>query len=250
MNTRKALIVGAPDNRIPGVVIDVENVAHYLLSPIGGYWHPHEIRKLISPSEIEIRRELELLKQSSYSLLFFAGHGYYSIERRRTILHINATETLDSLELRVGANKHSLILDCCRKLESERASLKSTMEARYLDSTWEQRLNPTRCREFFDSAISRCHSGIIVMNACAINQTAGESADQGGYYTSSLIDSANNWAKNKLRGTDYLSRYDILTTQDCNTTATAQVHKLSGGRQTPIFECPRVEDKFPFAVVA
>jgi len=248
MATRKALIIGAPDEKIPGVYVDLKNFAKYLSSPIGGLWYSSEITTLTSPSANDVRNEIELLKSKDYSLIFFAGHGYHSIERRRTILHINSKETLDSLELRGGATRHSLILDCCRKPESEQL-LKAAMESMALDSV-SRALNPSECRIYFDKAIAACDEGLVVMNSCSINETAGESGDKGGYFTSSLIDAANDWAERKLRGIDLTKNFATFSTQDCHTAAAAQVQKLSGGRQTPTFESPRTEKKFPFAVVA
>ena len=71
MTSRKALIIGAPDEKIPGVNVDTKNLKTYLSSPIGGLWYDNEIKTLTSPSAIEIRREIELLKVNDYSLIFF-----------------------------------------------------------------------------------------------------------------------------------------------------------------------------------
>lgn len=114
-------------------------------------------------------------------------------------MHINSKETFDSLELRVGAAKHSLIMDCCRKPESERRLLKAAMESMSFDSARAQQPDPAQCRRYFDKEIGDCENGLVVMNSCSIDETAGESSSEGGYYTSSLIDSANEWAKNRLR---------------------------------------------------
>ena len=250
MTSRKALIIGAPDDKIPGVNVDIKNLRDFFKSPIGGLWHDIEITTLISPSANDIRRQIELLKINDYSLIFFAGHGYHSIERKRTILHINSKETFDSLELRVGAAKHSLIMDCCRKPESERRLLKATMESMNFDSARAQQPDPAQCRRYFDKAIGDCENGLVVMNSCSIDETAGESSSEGGYYTSSLIDSANEWAKNRLRTIDLTKNYATSSTQECHNSATAQVKSLSGGRQNPTFESPRSEKKFPCAVIA
>jgi len=249
MTSRKALIIGAPDEKIPGVNVDIKNLRDFFKSPIGGLWYDNEITTLISPSASDIRRQIELLKVNDYSLIFFAGHGYHSIERKRTILHINSLETFDSLELRVGAAKHSLIMDCCRKPESERRLLKATMESLNLEAI-SQQPNPAQCRHYFNKAISDCENGLVVMNSCSINETAGESSSEGGYYTSSLIDSANEWAKNKLQTIVLPMDHDTSSTQECHNSAVAQVKSLSGGRQNPTFESPRSEKKFPFAVIA
>jgi len=250
MTSRKALIIGAPDAKIPGVKVDVENLKKYFKSPVGGLWYDHEITTLISPSSYEIRKEIKILKAKNYSLIFFAGHGYHSNQRNSTILHINSSETMNSLELRMGAQKHTLILDCCRKREDERRFVKAAMESMTFDSARGQTLNPTECRHYFDKEISNCDGGIVVMNSCSVNETAGESESEGGYYTSSLIDSANGWAEKKLLTIDLTKNYATSSTQECHNAAAAQVKMLSGGRQTPAFESPRAEKKFPFAVVA
>jgi hypothetical protein len=205
---------------------------------------------VFSPSEDEIRREIELLKARDYSLIFFAGHGYHSNQRSSTILQINSRETMNSLELRNGAPKHTLILDCCRKREDERRFTKAAMESMTFDSARGQTVDPQECRRYFDKAISNCDGGIVVMNSCSIDETAGESESEGGYYTSSLIDSANGWAEKKLSAIDLTKNYATFSTQECHNGAAAQVKMLSGGRQTPSFESPRAEKKFPFAVVA
>jgi len=250
MLSRKALIVGAPDEKIPGVKVDVENLKKYLKSPIGGLWYDSELTTLISPLSTEVKREIELLKTKDYSFVFFAGHGYHSIQRNRTVLQINARETLDSLELRVGAQKHTLILDCCRKPEDERRFAKATMESMTLDSARRQTLNPSECRQYFDKVISDCDGGIVVMNSCSINETAGENESDGGYYTSALIDVSNEWAAKKLLSIDLAANYSTFSTQQSHSAAAAKVKLLSGDRQTPTFESPRADKKFPFAVVA
>ena len=250
MTSRQALIIGAPDEKIPGVNVDIKRLKEYFKSPIGGLWYEHEITTLISPSSSAIRAQINLLKLNDYSFVFFAGHGYHSIERGRTILHINKNEIFDSAELRAGAQKHSLILDCCRKAESERHLLKAATESMVFDSARGQVLNPSQCRIYFDKAISQCDNGLVVMNACSLNETAGESDSGGGYYTSSLIDAGNDWARKKLSTINLAESYATSSTQNCHEGAAMQVKLLSGGRQTPSFESPRVEKKFPFAVVA
>lgn len=250
MVSRKALIIGSPDEEIPGVKDDVENLRGFLLSPVGGLWYDSEITTLINPTAKDILAEIEILKRQDYSVVFFAGHGYHSNQRRNTILHINSQEVLNSLELRLGAPKHTLILDCCRKRENEKKILKAVMENLSLEAARWQVLNPIECRRYFDEEISLCDSGLVVMNSCSIDETAGEEEFVGGYYTSSLLDSANEWAGKRLHDIDLTKSYASLSTQACHETAAGLVKQLSGGRQTPKFEAPRAEKKFPFAIVA
>lgn len=250
MLTRKALIIGSPDEKIPGVKVDIENLKIYLKSPIGGYWRDNEITTLISPSKDVVSMQIDLLRTSDYSLIFFAGHGYHSVEKNRTIVHINSAEKLDTLELRKGAQKHTLILDCCRKPVVEQRLHKLAIESESANFLQRQKLDAAQCRQYFEKRISECENGIVVMNACKIDETAGETESTGGYYTSSLIDSANEWARKQLASLDLSKNYSIFSTQECHNMAVEQVKLLSGNRQNPSFESPRTEKKFPFTVVA
>lgn len=222
----------------------------FLRSPMGGLWHENEIETLRSPALTVLRGKIETLKWNDYSFISFAGHGFYSNQRRSTIVQLNAHETLDSLDLRIGATKHTLILDCCRKREDETRILKATFEGFAMDAAKRQSLNPRECREFFDKTISNCATGLVVMNACSIDETAGEQKASGGYYTSSLLDVAYEWADKRLHDTNLSQNYRTLSTQSCHDQAAKRVEQLSGGRQTPSFDGPRVEKKFPFAIVA
>lgn len=250
MATRKALIIGAPDEKIPGVNLDIANLRAYLRSPVGGLWFDNEMVTLISPAAIGIRAQLATLAEKDYSLVFFAGHGYHSVERKRTILKISRGEEFDSLELRKGAPRHTVILDCCRKPESEWRMKKALLESAAFDSAKGQQLNPTHCRLLFASAIAACDPGLVVMNACAVGETAGENEAEGGYYTSSLIASGNEWARERLKTIDLSQHYATHSTQECHNEAAVLVRGLTGGRQNPVFESPRTEKKFPFAIVA
>lgn len=251
MTSRKALLIGAPDAKIPGVRIDIENLKNFLISPNGGLWYEDEITILFWPSIPNLVKEIEKLKDHDYSFIFFAGHGYHSIEKDSTIVNIDPHQKIqiDSAYLRNGALKHTLILDCCRKLESDSNLIKS-LEANTLNFSESKSLTPWKCRLYFDNVISKCDTGLVVMNSCAINQTAGESASEGGYYTSSLINSANSWTKIKLQNINLSNSHDILSTQDCHNIAAVNVAQLSGERQNPSIEILKPRNKFPFAVVA
>lgn len=249
MVTRKALIIGSPDKHIPGVNIDIKNINSFLLSAIGGAWKDSEIINLTNPTIEEVRNKISLLKLSDYSFVFFAGHGYYSMRKDSTILNINATQELDSIELRQGAPKHTLILDCCRKLVDDRI-LKEAMESLAFDRANIQKVNSSECRKYFDEVISKCDPGLVVMNSCDLNEYAEESASRGGYYSSSLIKSAEYWANDKLLSINLSKNYSKYSTQECHNDASIRVKKLSANRQNPVFEGPRSENKFPFAIVA
>ncbi|WP_335956431.1 caspase family protein [Acinetobacter bereziniae] len=250
MVTRKALIIGSPDKNIPGVNIDITNMNSFLKSPIGGAWRESEIINLTNPSIDLIKSHVNKLSVFDYSFIFFAGHGYYSESKDCTMLNVNENEKLESLFLRKGAKKHTLVLDCCRKLEKIRILKEAAMENYSLDSANLQKIDLDECRKYFDKEISLCDTGLVVMNSCDIDEYAGESETDGGYYTSSLIKSAKKFANDKLYTINLTTHYARYNTKICHEKASARVKELSGDKQNPVFEGQRSAPKFPFVIVA
>lgn len=123
--------------------------------------------------------------------MIFAGHGYYSQSRKTTMLELRKGEEIDSLELRAGAPKQTLILDCCRKIEVE--TLRKAVFAEAVQKRAD--IHSDECRRYYDDRIARCPSGIAVLWACSIGETAGDDKARGGYYSFSLLDEAESWAK-------------------------------------------------------
>ena len=77
---------------------------------------------------------------------------------------------------------------------------------------------------------------------------AGDDPIEGGYYTSSIIQSAKNWrTKSNTDLTKQYSRFSVVRAHD---SAVNNVSRLSGGTQNPKMEKPRSEPYFPFAIIA
>lgn len=114
---RKALIIGTPGVDLPGVAVDMANYQQFLLSPLGGAWYSNEIVMLKNPTKSDVVAEVNKLGDAEYSMVIFAGHGRHPKMDGSTIVQLRPGVEMDSNELKVGAKKHSLILDCCRKLE-------------------------------------------------------------------------------------------------------------------------------------
>jgi len=248
MIQRKALLIGAPDQDIPGVKLDIKNMKNFLLSSMGGAWRESEITCLTNPKKNEVEFAIKRLQDCDYSFILFAGHGFYSIKDQCTTLNINESETLSSKKLRFGAKKHTIILDCCRVLVND-LLLEMSLEAMTYDSAIKT-LDLSECRRYFDKRITECDSGIVVINSCDVKETAGETSNKGGYYSSSLINVAKELVENKLITIDLKNKYKIFSINECHEKASILVKELSGNRQNPTFEGPRTKVKFPFAIVA
>ncbi|PHM81165.1 hypothetical protein CHH38_13260 [Acinetobacter nosocomialis] len=250
MISRKALIIGSPDKKIPGVNIDTANMNSFLKSAIGGAWKESEIINLTNPSKNIVISNINQLEKYDYSFVFFAGHGYYSTSKDCTVISINRSETLDSTLLRKGSPKHTLILDCCRELVDEQNLNEAAFESMVYDSATTQYIDIQECRKYFDKKIKESNLGLVVMNSCDLNEYAGENEKRGGYYTSSLIKSARDWADKKLVTINLQKNYATYSTKKSHDSASTIVKRLSADRQNPVYEGPRSDSSFPFTIVA
>ena len=111
---RKALLIGAPGDDLPGVTKDIANLKDFLLSDAGGAWESREIETLIDPSRILVDSKLSALSLSDYSFVFFAGHGRHHVERNMTqlqngqVLSIKQAHELGSIKVkRVSNNRQN-----------------------------------------------------------------------------------------------------------------------------------------------
>jgi len=245
---RKALVIGNPgepgaENYCDGVNRDCENYPGFLTRPLGGAWERREVEVLVRPTVVQVRAALSGLKAVDYAMVIFAGHGY-STSRGDTILELRRGEEIDSSDLRAGASKQTLVLDCCRKVARE-------LVMKHLVEAMEKRaavFNRTDCRKFYDAQIERCAAGISVMWGCTVGEEAGDDPRNGGYYARGLLEGAVAWADGS--NVDTSNSVERLSIVRAHELAAERVKRLSGGRQNPIIEKPRTDKYFPFAIIA
>jgi len=247
--TRKAIIISNPgesgtEGYCEGVKADVSNYRRFLTSPLGGSWNESEIIHLERPKRDDVREQLLSLIAKDYSFVVFCGHGYFSTSRNSTIIELNKSEELNSRELRSNATKRTIILDCCRRIGPEALRKAFMAEA----SRTAPLLNLSECRKYFDQAIGDCTNGIVVGYACSMNETSGESKSFGGYYSSSIMQSALTW--HEKTHIDLTKKYRPFSIVNAHDSATPVVRELSGGTQNPDIEKPRSGPYFPFAIMA
>lgn len=245
----RAIIVGNPGERgeqsyCAGVDIDLGAYPAFLGSALGGAWREDEVKVLRRPSVQEVRTAIAELKRADYSLAVFCGHGHVDARSGSTILTLKRDHEVDSNELRVGAPKHTLILDCCRVV-APRIALDEAMRKAMVAKV---ALDPDTCRTYYEAALRECADGLIVLFACAESETANDDATLGGIYSSSLISSAQQWSNS--RGFQTATHAYPFTVVRAHADAAARVDVLSGGRQHPNIQKPRSAPYFPFGIVA
>jgi len=247
---RQAIIIANPgksgtESYLGGVTKDVENFRSFLLSPNGGLWREDEIIEMVRPSRTKVLKAIDEIIDCEYAFVAFSGHGWYSSFVDSTILELRDGEDIDSNDLRTVAPKQTLIIDCCRVVESAMPSF--IMDSARIAKRAAQ-INPKSCRKYYNSRIEECAAGIVVMHSCAIGETSGDDARKGGYYTSNLLETSKDWARNST--TDTSENYSILSVDRAHDAAMSLVERYSGRRQNPYIEKPRTPKQFPFCIVA
>lgn len=256
--TRRAIIITNPgklgeENYCQGVYRDAENYKAFFKEAYGGYWYDSEIVVRDKSSARLLQNDLASLNSSGVesSIIIFCGHGFYSSISRSNLLHLNDDELFDSDHLRTDANKRIIILDCCRKVHHEYLGESIQKSRAYTElKARQQKLNALECRKYYDKKLEECGKQLIVLHSCDINESSGDSSSFGGFYSSSLLLSSEEWARDQLRTIDLSKSYLSLSITGAHTSSVSRVKVLSGGLQNPQIEKPKSTEGLPFVIVA
>jgi hypothetical protein len=200
---------------------------------------------LQSPSKDSVINEIRALKSAEYSIVIFSGHGYHDGASNSTIVELSSSVSLDSKELKIGAPKHTLILDCCRQVYTPKLMFEDLAKA--MDKRAVQ-LSSDECRRYYDKHIADCANGIVTLYSCSVGESALDDASRGGVYLSSLLKVATQWLDQS--SVDTSKNWNKLTVVGAHDRAELLVKQESGNRQNPNIQKPREEPYFPFAVIA
>ena len=242
------------ENFCAGVKIDAYNYKSFFKASYGGFWSDSEILHLDKPSKAVVINELSKLKTTDFSIIIFCGHGWYSSISKSSIIDLNIKESIDSNELRSTTGKRIVILDSCRKVYPEYI-VENLIKARALLESTSQfsKLNPESCKYYYNKKISECPNQLLMAYASDINELAGDSSTNGGYYSSSLLKSSIDWVEKSIKEVDLSKIYSSGSFALCHLNSIPQVTKISGDKQHPQIERPRqanVKDNLPFVIIA
>ena len=239
---RKAILIGSPngpDPELPGVDVDLRDLASYLQSNKGGAWESNEIVTLRNPSKSAVIAAIKSAEYFDYVLITCSGHGDHHVYRDHedTSFCLNKTEEIYISELNPKNKRHLVIVDVCRKVVLMKAEEARLFAAnKYFRESFEDR---RRARQLFDDAVLSTAEGRIVVYSCDKNQTAGDDGN-GGVFTQSLIKT----------GIDFTRRpYGVLHIYDAFQIAKALTYQLNAP-QSPTINAGRRRDFYPFAVSA
>lgn len=248
---RRALIIINPgdfgeENYCNGVFIDSHNYELFLKSSCGGCWRDDEILIFDRVEAEVIRRAVGDLELVDYSFIAFCGHGGHRSANEPVTVEIKPGVSMSSDDLRRGAKRHTLVLDCCRKIEEPTPLLEASFES--YAGNLRNIISSDKCRRLYEGRIKECGEGIIVVHGCAVNELAGDSEELGGFYSYGLINAAMKWVSANL--VSIKNGHNILSVPEAHDKAFIIVDKLSGGRQHPQISKPRSKIHFPFAIIA
>ena len=193
---RKAIIIGSPGskesyNYLKGVDADLNHLASFLKSPIGGSWDDKEIVVLNKCTTEKLIGIFQNIK-CDYILVYFSGHGHHGLHE--TMIAINDKETISVSKLisLIQASKGLIIIDACRNKMDEAYSNFSGQEFLSFNSTCNQPDSSDR----FKKIISDCDEGISIVYSCSVGEISNET-ELGGIYTYSLLKTTLDWYHNQ-----------------------------------------------------
>lgn len=250
---RKAVLIESSDTKgqrdLPGARVDVENWDNFLRSMLGGSWSSSEIVTLRKPSSSQLASCLTV-ESDCYTFVAFSGHG----EDGSVVLN-DYEQSVSLTKLKPKSSRGVVIVDSCRGVSSGRYNFSANSvaianraegskialnasESRTTSLKTAQTLTEAytavSLRSKWDSAAAIL-TGVVEMLACAKGQGAEEDASAGGYYTSLLMASADEW--DKKSGTA-----KIFTTKNAHDYALANLPK----QQTPEYSPTWLA--YPFAI--
>lgn len=191
---RRALLIGSPGNEgadyLYSAATDVENVKNLLLSSRGGKWKEDEIIILWKPDVTSVASVIEKTI-ADYFFVFYAGHGYETIDAKRNIC-LTDTDVSDFFLLNKSI-RQLVVLDCCREKEYPAISgIPEDEEWLHFDGYYQE-------RDAFDKYILQSPPGKKIIHATKSGFASWEDKQGGGgVFTTSLILAAKGIQKNEI----------------------------------------------------
>lgn len=197
MNRRLIFITndGGTDSSLPGVAVDLRRYKEFFNSDEGGAWEREEMCHL---SDCKNKREFMTslcanISICDYLLVVFLGHGR-ATRYGGTQFKLSCGDFVTLSEIRNWTHRTRclFIADSCRCVEDDRINENAEHEEDRLYSLSCDEGHRTACRNIYNSRIEHLPKGAFTVGlAVSLGEEAKENSD-GGYYSQSLISSANN----------------------------------------------------------
>ena len=250
---RKALLIESGkakgQKEIAGPAVDVGRLRTWFGSENGGAWEQREIATLSNPSPAQVQASVTGLAGADYAFVSFSGHGYIEQDartgRQTQKIIVGTGEEMNFASLRPSVKKVLMMCDACRVVEVVRRFAESSLIENRLKLA-RKKYDRAAFREWFEAAVTNAAEGAFTMYGCGVNQVCYDDPLEGGFFTSSLIDSAAGW-------TDRVAKNGCLPAQDALTLAAGAVSVRTAGKSPPQQPTGGPENRtlgnpFPFGV--
>lgn len=250
---RKALLIEAGkakgQKEIAGPAVDVSRLRTWFGSENGGAWEHGEIVTLSNPSPVQVQAAVAALGGAEYAFVSFSGHGYIDQDGRTgkqtQKIIVGTGEEMNFASLRPTVKKVLMVCDACRVVEVVRRFTDATLIENRLKLA-RKRYDRAAFRSWFEAAVTTAAEGAFTMYGCGVNQVCYDDPLEGGFFTSSLIDSAAEWS-------DHVGKNGCLAAQDALKMAAGTVSVKTAGKSPPQHPTGGPENRslgnpFPFAV--
>jgi hypothetical protein len=244
--TRHFFVIGAPlsyeqPTFFNGVKSDIINFYNYARSFTGGAYRTNEVTVFENPTlrdlEIAFRRTV-----ADYIVVVFSGHGYIQKETVQATFNINSYQvlTLERLILQLRAPKKLIIADSCRNYVESSKHYNFIGDAGVSYMKFPSYLLERRARTLYDQGIGMTQSGIQILFSASPGQSS-TLAEDGSYYSKSLLQSVKNWSLEINQGS-------ILLGKGAHIYASSYMQQYYSTKQQPQYKWSQGIANYPFAV--
>ena len=242
---RKAIIIvndGGETNPIPNVHIDERNFVDFFSSNRGGAWEKDEIVNRNFSSAIELRSFLKVsCCDCDYLLIVFLGHGYYdSVYGRMLELAEGIDVKVSDIKEWVSFTRCLLITDTCAKVICHEELTKSFNAQAICESAQEARIRKYY-RDVYNNAVMATPVDMFTAGYAASKNESATDDEDGGYYSSSLLDVCKNMKNGSVMLKTAAFTY-------VHSHAEELVKIKSGDKQHPAVSTQRFPNQLPFIV--
>lgn len=242
---RKAIIIvndGGETNPIPNIHIDERNFIDYFSSNRGGAWEKDEIVSKNFSSAAELSSFLKVnCNDCDYLLIVFLGHGYYDSRYGRMIELAEGIDVkVSDIRNWVSFTRCLLITDTCATVICHEELTKSFNAQAICESAQEARIR-TCYRDVYNKAIMNTPADMFTAGYAASKNESASDDEDGGYYSSSLLDVCKNMKKGSVMLKTAAFTY-------VHNQALELVKIKSGNKQHPEVSTQRFPNQLPFIV--
>lgn len=178
--SRGAIIIGCPgpsNNFLPGVNPDINNIKKFLLSDKGGSWNTDEIVLLDNPTEQRVNQVIANTKKD-YLLIYFSGHGYTDLRKRRMISLKDSS--IPDTNLLNDSPRQLVIIDACRNFVS------AGIGGLNIQPEGSNNFESFSTYDFFSEQIMLSPYGKIIVHSTQSGYSSYDTRD-GGVFTTNLL---------------------------------------------------------------